>query len=155
MLYPLKFKPRIKERIWGGSAILAKRKSACARLPKDKLYFTVFEGNEDAPRDEEAFNYWVEAGVEKDHIFFLSKKHNWWGPAGQTGPCGPDTEMFIDTGKEKCCPDCNPSCSCGKYVEIWNDVFMQYNKTKEGTFEPLKQKNVDTVVVFVYNNIVI
>jgi len=113
-------------------------------LPKDKLYFTVFEGNEDAPRDEEAFNYWREAGVDADHIFFLSKEHNWWGPAGQTGPCGPDTEMFIDTGKEKCGPDCNPSCGCGKYVEIWNDVFMQYNKTIDGKFEPLKQKNVDT-----------
>ena len=113
-------------------------------LPKDKLYFTVFEGNEDAPRDEEAFNYWREVGVAADHIFFLPKKHNWWGPAGQTGPCGPDTEMFIDTGKEKCSPDCNPACGCGKYVEIWNDVFMQYNKTADGTFEPLKQKNVDT-----------
>lgn len=113
-------------------------------LPKDKLYFTVFEGNEAAPRDEEAFNYWKEAGVKEDHIFFLSKEHNWWGPAGQTGPCGPDTEMFIDTGKEKCSPECNPSCSCGKYVEIWNDVFMQYNKTIDGKFEPLKQKNVDT-----------
>ena len=113
-------------------------------LPKDKLYFTVFEGNEDAPRDEEAFNYWREVGVDADHIFFLSKKHNWWGPAGQTGPCGPDTEMFIDTGKEKCSPECNPSCGCGKYVEIWNDVFMQYNKTADGKFEPLKQKNVDT-----------
>jgi len=113
-------------------------------LPKDKLFFTVFEGNADAPRDEEAFNYWVEAGVEPEHIFYLPKKHNWWGPAGQTGPCGPDTEMFIDTGKEKCSPNCNPACSCGKYVEIWNDVFMQYNKTIDGKFEPLKQKNVDT-----------
>jgi len=113
-------------------------------LPKEKLYFTVFAGDNDAPRDMEAYNYWVEAGVDPTHIFFLDKKHNWWGPAGQTGPCGPDTEMFIDTGKEKCCENCNPSCSCGKYVEIWNDVFMQYNKTKEGTFEPLKQKNVDT-----------
>ncbi len=113
-------------------------------LPKDRLYFTVFEGNEDAPRDEEAFNYWREAGVDADHIFFLSKEHNWWGPAGQTGPCGPDTEMFIDTGKEKCSSECNPSCGCGKYVEIWNDVFMQYNKTIDGKFEPLKQKNVDT-----------
>lgn len=113
-------------------------------LPKDKLYFTVFAGDEDAPRDEEAYNYWREVGVEADHIFFLPKEHNWWGPAGMTGPCGPDTEMFIDTGKEKCCPECNPSCSCGKYVEIWNNVFMQYNKNADGKFEPLKQKNVDT-----------
>ena len=113
-------------------------------LPKDKLHFTVFAGDECAPRDMEAYNFWVEAGVDPSHIYFLDKKHNWWGPAGQTGPCGPDTEMFIDTGKEKCSENCNPSCDCGKYVEIWNDVFMQYNKTKEGTFEPLKQKNVDT-----------
>lgn len=112
-------------------------------LNKDDLYFTVFAGNENAPRDEEAFNYWVEAGVDPSHIFF-TEKHNWWGPAGKTGPCGPDTEMFIDSGKEKCCPDCNPSCDCGKYVEIWNDVFMQYEKTADGSFIPLKKKNVDT-----------
>lgn len=113
-------------------------------IPKEKLFFTVFEGNEDAPRDMESYNIWRSMGVEDSHIFFLSKKHNWWGPAGQTGPCGPDTEMFIDTGKKPCGPDCNPSCSCGKYLEIWNDVFMQYFKTADGTFEPLKQKNVDT-----------
>lgn len=113
-------------------------------IPKEKLFFTVFEGNEDAPRDMESYNIWRSMGVEDSHIFFLSKKHNWWGPAGQTGPCGPDTEMFIDTGKKPCSPDCNPSCSCGKYLEIWNDVFMQYFKTADGTFEPLKQKNVDT-----------
>ena len=112
-------------------------------LNKDDLYFTVFAGNGNAPKDEEAFNYWVEAGVEPSHIFF-TEKHNWWGPAGKTGPCGPDTEMFIDTGKPKCCPECDPSCDCGKYVEIWNDVFMQYEKTAEGTFIPLKKKNVDT-----------
>ena len=113
-------------------------------LPKEKLYFTVFEGDEDAPRDMESYNHWRSHGVEEDHIFFLPKEHNWWGPAGTTGPCGPDTEMFMDTGKEKCSPDCNPSCSCGKYVEIWNDVFMEYNKTSDGKYEPLSQKNVDT-----------
>lgn len=112
-------------------------------LNKDDLYFTVFAGNNNAPKDEEAFNYWVEAGVEPSHIFF-TEKHNWWGPAGKTGPCGPDTEMFIDTGKPKCSPECDPSCDCGKYVEIWNDVFMQYEKTAEGNFIPLKKKNVDT-----------
>ena len=112
-------------------------------LNKDDLYFTVFAGNGNAPKDEEAFNYWVEVGVEPSHIFF-TEKHNWWGPAGKTGPCGPDTEMFIDTGKPKCCPECDPSCDCGKYVEIWNDVFMQYEKTAEGNFVPLKKKNVDT-----------
>ncbi len=83
-------------------------------------------------------------GVEEDHIFFLPKENNWWGPAGITGPCGPDTEMFIDTGKPACGPDCSPACECGKYLEIWNDVFMQYNKKEDGTFEPLAHKNVDT-----------
>ena len=113
-------------------------------IPKDKLFFTCFAGDENAPRDNESYEYWRAMGVEDSHIFFLDKKHNWWGPAGITGPCGPDTEMFIDTGKPACGPDCNPSCSCGKYLEIWNDVFMQYNKKEDGTFEPLAQKNVDT-----------
>lgn len=113
-------------------------------IPKEKLYFTCFAGDENAPRDEESFRYWREQGVEEDHIFFLSKEHNWWGPAGITGPCGPDTEMFIDTGKPACGPDCSPACGCGKYLEIWNDVFMQYNKKEDGTFEPLAHKNVDT-----------
>ena len=113
-------------------------------LDKDRLYFTCFEGDEDAPRDTESAGYWMSHGVDESHIFFLDKKHNWWGPAGVTGPCGPDTEMFIDTGKPACGPDCSPACSCGKYLEIWNDVFMQYNKTANGKFEPLAQKNVDT-----------
>ena len=113
-------------------------------IPKDKLYFTCFEGDENAPKDTESHDYWRAMGVEDSHIFYLSKEHNWWGPAGMTGPCGPDTEMFIDTGKPACGPDCNPSCSCGKYLEIWNDVFMQYNKKEDGSFEPLEHKNVDT-----------
>ncbi len=113
-------------------------------IPKERLFFTVFAGDEDAPRDTEAYELWRSVGVEEDHIFFLDKKHNWWGPAGVTGPCGPDTEMFYDSGKPKCCPECNPSCSCGKYLEIWNNVFMQYNKTAEGKYEPLVQCNVDT-----------
>ncbi len=113
-------------------------------IEKDRLYFTCFEGDADAPKDMESYNIWRKMGVEDDHIFFLPKKYNWWGPAGQTGPCGPDTEMFIDTGKAPCGNDCNPSCPCGKYLEIWNDVFMEYNKTGDGQFEPLSQKNVDT-----------
>ncbi len=113
-------------------------------LDKDRLYFTCFVGDEDAPKDTESAGYWMSHGVEESHIFFLGKKHNWWGPAGITGPCGPDTEMFIDTGIPACGPDCSPACSCGKYLEIWNDVFMQYNKTADGKFEPLAQKNVDT-----------
>ena len=113
-------------------------------LPKERLAFSVFAGDADCPRDEESAELWRKCGVSDDHIFFLPKENNWWGPAGITGPCGPDTEMFIITDKEPCGPDCSPACSCGRYLEIWNDVFMQYNKKADGTFEPLSQKNVDT-----------
>ena len=113
-------------------------------LDPDRLAFTVFAGDEDAPRDEEAANLWRAQGVKDDHLFYLPKKHNWWGPAGITGPCGPDTEMFIITDRPPCGPDCSPACSCGRYLEIWNDVFMQYEKQVDGSFIPLKQKNVDT-----------
>ncbi|MCR5809026.1 MAG: alanine--tRNA ligase [Clostridiales bacterium] len=113
-------------------------------IDKDKLYFTCFGGEGELPRDEEAHDCWVEMGVDPSHIFYLGREHNWWGPAGVTGPCGPDTEMFIDTGKDPCGENCFPGCHCGKYLEIWNDVFMQYNKTADGRFEPLAQKNVDT-----------
>ncbi len=113
-------------------------------LPKDKLAFSVFAGDENAPRDEESAQLWRDCGVADDHIFFLPKENNWWGPAGLTGPCGPDSEMFIITDKEPCGPDCSPACSCGRYLEIWNDVFMQYNKTQDGAYEPLAKMNVDT-----------
>ena len=113
-------------------------------IPIDKLSFTVFEGNEDAPRDEESASIWESLGVSKDRIFFLPKEDNWWGPAGETGPCGPDTEIFIDTGKPACGSNCRPGCNCGKYVEIWNNVFMQYHKNKDGSYSPLKRKCVDT-----------
>ncbi|MBE6396882.1 MAG: alanine--tRNA ligase [Lentisphaerae bacterium] len=111
--------------------------------PKD-IYVTVFEGEEGIPRDDEAIALWRQQGLPDDHIFPLPRDDNWWGPAGTTGPCGPDTEMFIDTGKEKCGPDCRPGCHCGKFIEIWNNVFMQYNKTADGKFEPLGRHNVDT-----------
>ena len=113
-------------------------------LDKDKLAFTVFEGDEDCPRDVESHDLWRSMGVAENHIFYLPKEHNWWGPAGITGPCGPDTEMFWITDKSACGPNCGPDCSCGRYLEIWNDVFMQYEKQADGTFIPLKQKNVDT-----------
>ena len=113
-------------------------------LDKDKLAFSVFAGDEDCPRDEEAHDIWRSMGAAEDHIFYLPKENNWWGPAGQTGPCGPDTEMFIIRDKAPCGPNCSPACSCGRYLEIWNDVFMQYNKQKDGTFIPLEKKNVDT-----------
>jgi len=110
----------------------------------DKLSITVFAGDKDAPKDDESANIWKSLGISEKRIYYLPKQDNWWGPAGATGPCGPCTEMFIDTGKRKCSPECRPGCSCGKYFEIWNDVFMEYNKVSETKFEKLKQKNVDT-----------
>ena len=116
----------------------------------DQLSVTVFagEGKEGEegyiPADEEAAAIWRSLGIPDERIYRLPREDNWWGPAGTTGPCGPDTEMFIDTGKEKCSPECRPGCHCGKYVEIWNDVFMQYNKNAEGKYEPLGRHNVDT-----------
>lgn len=114
------------------------------KIPVEKLAVSVFEGDEDCPRDEESAALWAEMGIPRDKIFYLPKAQNWWGPAGATGPCGPDSEMFIDTGREKCCPECSPACGCGKYLEIWNDVFMQYNKNADGKYEIMANKNVDT-----------
>ncbi len=112
-------------------------------IPVEKLAVTVFEGDDDAPRDTESAEYWEKAGIPKDKIFYLPKKNNWW-IAGTTGPCGPDTEMFIDRGTPKCSPECSPACDCGKYLEIWNDVFMQFERHADGSYTKLKQKNVDT-----------
>ncbi len=130
-------------------------------LDPKRLSVTVFEGDADAPRDDESIGIWqkqfAKAGIDArvgEKIFTYPKAKNWWGPAGQTGPCGPDTEMFYDTlgladpkahapgwqGTESC----HPNCDCGRHVEIWNDVFMQYNKNADGSFSPLAQKNVDT-----------
>jgi len=120
-------------------------------LDPQRIYATVFEGDDDAPKDDESIEIWQNvfktAGIEAkvgERIYTYPKVENWWGPAGLTGPCGPDTEMFYDTFREPCGDSCEPKCPCGKYVEIWNDVFMQYNKTKEGKYEPLAQQNVDT-----------
>jgi len=113
-------------------------------IPLKNLAFSVFKGDKDAPKDEESAQLWIEQGVPKERIFYLEKAHNWWGPAGTTGPCGPDTEMFFVKDIKDCSSSCSPACDCGKYLEIWNDVFMQYNKNAEGKFEPLSQKNVDT-----------
>ncbi len=113
-------------------------------LDEKRLYVTVFAGDEDAPRDEESYQKWLSLGIAKEKIFFCSKKENWWESPGETGPCGPDTEIFYDTLKEKCNSNCNPTCDCGKYVEIWNNVFMEYNKKIDGSYEKLKQQNVDT-----------
>ncbi len=113
-------------------------------IPPEKISVTVFKGDEDVPRDEESAAVWRSLGIPDDRIYYLHREDNWWGPAGQTGPCGPDSEMFIDTGKEACGADCRPGCSCGKYFEVWNDVFMQYNKQADGSFPPLERKCVDT-----------
>ncbi len=112
-------------------------------LDANRLSVTVFAGDEDAARDEKSAKIWEECGIPKQRIFYLPKKNNWW-IAGTTGPCGPDTEIFWDTGKPACSDHCDPSCDCGKYLEIWNNVFMQFNRQADGTYAPLAQKNVDT-----------
>ena len=112
------------------------------QIPVEKLSVTCFAGDEDCPKDEVSAKVWKDAGILDGHIYFYGKEDNWW-IAGEEGPCGPDTEMFYDTGKPACGPDCQPSCDCGKYVEIWNNVFMEYYKDKNG-YTKLKQQNVDT-----------
>jgi len=113
-------------------------------IPLEKLSFTVFEGDENCPADEEAINIWKSLGVPDHKITQLPKSENWWGPAGQTGPCGPDTEMFYWVGEDMPPESSNPGNNESNWVEIWNDVFMQYNKNSDGNFDPLKQQNVDT-----------
>ena len=111
-------------------------------IPNEKLSVTCFAGDEDCARDTVAYECWKKAGIPDERIYFFGKDDNWW-IAGEEGPCGPDTEMFYDTGKPKCSPECNPACDCGKYVEIWNNVFMEFYKDKNG-YRKLEQKNVDT-----------
>ena len=111
-------------------------------IPNEKLSVTCFKGDEDCDKDTVAYECWKKAGIPDERIYFFGKSENWW-IAGEDGPCGPDTEMFYDTGKPKCSPECNPSCDCGKYVEIWNNVFMEFYKDKNG-YTKLKQQNVDT-----------
>jgi len=113
-------------------------------IPVDKLAVSVFEGNEQIPKDSEAHDCWKRVGLKDNQIYYYGMKENWWGPAGETGPCGPDTEIFYDMGTEFCGSECGPACDCGKFVEIWNNVFMQYNKLADGSFVMLDQKNVDT-----------
>ena len=109
-----------------------------------QLSVTVFAGDSLVPRDEEAASTWESLGIPQERIFFLPREDNWWGPAGETGPCGPDSEMFIDTGRPSCGLDCRPGCSCGKYFEIWNDVFMGYKKNADGSYSEMERKCVDT-----------
>ena len=112
-------------------------------IPSEKISVTCFAGDEDCPRDTTTAECWKKAGIPEERIYFFGKEDNWW-IAGEEGPCGPDTEMFYDTGKPKCSENCNPSCDCGKYVEIWNNVFMEFFKDKDGKYTKLKQHNVDT-----------
>ena len=112
-------------------------------LDPSRLGVTVFAGDADAPRDDEAADIWLELGIPQERIYFLPKVDNWWGPAGASGPCGPDSEMFYDTGRPDH-PGCQPGCGCGKWLEIWNNVFMEYQKTADGRYLRLAQRSVDT-----------
>lgn len=108
----------------------------------DHLAATVFAGDENAPRDEEGAQFRIASGFQKENIYYLPAEDNWWGL--EYGPCGPDSEMFYIADRPDCGPDCGPGCGCGKYTELGNDVFMQYEKHHDGSLTPLKQKNVDT-----------
>ena len=111
-------------------------------IPSEKISVTCFAGDEDCERDMKVYECWRKAGIPDERIYFFGKEDNWW-IAGEEGPCGPDTEMYYDTGKPKCSPECNPACGCGKYIEIWNNVFMEFYKDENG-YRKLEQKNVDT-----------
>ena len=112
-------------------------------LKIENLAVTVFSGDEDAPRDDFSANEWLSHGIPKNRIFYLPKEHNWWW-AGEVGPCGPDTEIFVVRDQPDCGEACGPACRCGKYVEIWNNVFMEFERKADGKCVPLSQKNVDT-----------
>jgi len=112
------------------------------KMPIDMLAVSVFEGEGEIPKDTESAKIWESLGIPKQRIAYLGRDDNWWGPAGKTGPCGPDTEMFYWTGEGSAPAEFDPENDF--WVEIWNDVFMEYNKTPEGKFEPLTARNVDT-----------
>jgi len=112
-------------------------------LESKRLSVTCFAGDKDAPKDEETAKIWQKIGLPQERIYFLGKEDNWWA-VGDSGPCGPDTEMFYDTGKKKCGPQCRPGDNCGKYFEVWNDVFMEFNRLANGRLKRLKQQNIDT-----------
>ena len=113
-------------------------------IDPERISVTVFAGDDEVPRDDIAAAKWQSLGIPKERIYYKGREDNWWGPAGETGPCGPDSEMFYDTGRPACGPDCAPGCSCGKYFEIWNDVFMGYRKEADGTYHEMERKCIDT-----------
>ena len=113
-------------------------------IPIERLYFTCFSGDEELPKDTESYNAWIDLGIDPEKIIYLGRKDNFWILGSGVGPCGPDTEIFFDTLKEKCSDDCKPGCSCNKYVEIWNNVFMEYFMSADKNLTKLKQQNVDT-----------
>ncbi len=114
------------------------------QIPKDKLAVTIFEGDDKIQKDEESYEIWKKLGISENRIVFMPKEDNFWGPASNIGPCGPDSEIFYYVGINKPSEESNPKSKEKEWCEIWNNVFIQYNKTKEGKYEELKQKNVDT-----------
>jgi alanyl-tRNA synthetase len=115
-------------------------------IPRDKLYVTIFQGERGIPRDDEAERYWLEVGVRKERIFAMDMKDNFW-QMGDTGPCGPCSEMHYDMGpaaSDEGHADCKFPCDCGRYVEIWNLVFMQFDRDSTGTLNPLPKPSIDT-----------
>src|SRR3989337_3272145 len=115
------------------------------KISSQKLSVAVFEGDSDIPADLESIEYWKENGISSDKIYKFGKEENFWGPAGETGPCGPCSEIYYDFGKEHGCgkKDCDPNCDCGRFLEIWNLVFTQYNFNGE-KYDELPEKNIDT-----------
>jgi alanyl-tRNA synthetase len=119
-------------------------------IPQDKLWFTIFKGETGIAKDKEAFDLWVKAGIPAERIFEFGLKDNFWGPVGPIGPCGPCSEIHYDSTGQPCSlgKKCGPNCSCGRFVEVWNLVFMEYLKDEQGNYQPLPQKNIDTGIGF-------
>ena len=114
------------------------------KIDPNRLWVTVFAGDDDSPADDESPQIWSSLGLPDERIIRLGREDNWWGPVGETGPCGPDTEIFFYLGSPSCGPNCRPGCGCGRFLEIWNNVFMAYYRTGDGRYEPLPQPSVDT-----------
>lgn len=112
-------------------------------IPKERLYATVFAGDEEIEKDEESYRAWLNCGLDENHIVPLPRKNNFWQLGSGVGPCGPDSEIYYDTGAEPCSDKCYPGCDCNKYLELGNNVFLQYNRDRQGKYEKLEQRNID------------